>query len=167
MRFVVSIAVLTLLLGGWQFASAHEFTVGKLLVEHPWARASIGPARSGVVYVTLINNGEQPDRLLSASTPVAARAAVHTHINQDGVMKMRPVGVLEVAPGEPTVFEPGGLHIMLMGLKAPLQEGTLFSLFLEFEAAGQVEVLVLVQEAAAMEPENAPASGGHKHGGSS
>ena len=167
MRFVVSIAVLTLVLVGWQFASAHEFTVGKLLIEHPWARASIGPARSGVIYVTLINNGEQPDRLISASTPVAARAAVHTHIIQDGVMKMRPAGVLEVVPGEPTVFEPGGLHIMLMGLKAPLQEGTLFSLFLEFEEAGQVEVLVLVQEAAAMGSEKAPAGGGHKHGGSS
>ena len=167
MRFVVSIAALVFVLAGWHRVAAHEFNVGALLVEHPWARASIGAARSGAVYVTLVNNGDQPDRLIGASTPAAARAAIHTHLVQDSIVRMRPVGAIDIAPGEPTVFEPGGLHIMLTGLKRPLEEGTLFSLVLEFEDAGQVEILVIVQEAAAMEPEEAPTSGGHKHGGAS
>ena len=80
------------------------------------------------------------------------------------VIKMRPVSAIEVAPGEPTVLQPGGLHIMLTGLKAPLVEGSLVTLTLEFEKAGAVEVLVIVQEPAAMVPDKAPA---HKHGGSS
>ena len=165
MRFFVSIAALGFALAGWHRAAAHEFNVGALLIEHPWARASIGPARSGAAYVTLVNNGTQPDRLIAVSTPVAVRVAIHTHLVQDGVVKMRPVSVIEIAPGEPTVFEPGGLHFMLTGLKRPLEEDTLFSLVLEFEDAGQVEILVIVQEAGAMKAEEPPTSGGHKHGG--
>ena len=167
MRIVVSIVVWVLVLGVWHFASAHEFAIGNLLVEHPWARASIGPARSGAIYVTLVNSGAEPDRLISTSTPVAARAAIHTHMIQNGIVRMRPVGAIEVAPSEPTVLEPGGLHIMLTGLKAPLQEGTLFDLILEFEHAGLVEILVFVQEAAALEPDEDPAHGSHTHGGGS
>ena len=147
-------------------AYAHDFTLGDLLVEHPWARASIGPARSGAIYVTLTNNGALPDRLLGASTPVATSARIHMHLMQDNVMKMRPVSAIEIAPGEPTVLQPGGLHIMLTGLKAPLVEGALVTLTLEFEKAGAVEVLVIVQEPAAMVPDKAPVHKTHKHGGS-
>ena len=164
MRMAIFAAVLVFSFSFQLTAYAHELEFGDLLIEHPWARASIGPARSGAIYVTLINNGALPDRLLGASTPVAANARIHMHMMQDNIMKMRPVSAIEVAPGEPTVLQPGGLHIMLTGLNAPLVEGALVTLTLEFEKAGAVDVLVIVQEPAAMVPDKAPV---HKRGGSS
>ena len=125
-------------------AVADDYVIGKLTVGDPWARASAGPAKAGAAYVTITNGGAETDRLIAAATPAAKRAAVHTHMMDRGVMKMRPVEAVEVDPGEPTVFMPGGLHIMLMGLKAPLVEGDTFPLTLTFERSGIVEVRVRV-----------------------
>ncbi len=132
---------------------AHEYHQGGIVVEHPWARASAGKmARAGAVYMVLSNEGAEPDKLIAAATPVAKHASLHTTVMEDDVMKMRPVGALEVAPGAPTVLRPGGLHIMLMGLEKPLEEGTTFPLALTFEKAGTIKVEVVVQAPAAMMP---------------
>ena len=141
-------------------AMAHDYKVGSLEITHPWARASIGQAKAGAVYVVVSNEGIETDRLISASTDVAKKAALHTHKMEDGIMKMRPLKAIEIAPGEPMVLEPGGLHIMLMGLKTPLVEGKSFPLILTFEKAGSIEIDVKIQEATEMAPEK------HKHLGS-
>ncbi len=67
-------------------------------------------------------------------------------------MRMRHVKALEVAPGAPIVLAPGGLHVMLMGLKAPLKEGKAFPLTLSFEKAGTLDIRVEVHEPGAMAP---------------
>lgn len=86
---------------------------------------------------------------MSASTPRAERAEVHTHVNDNGVMRMRKVeGGVAVAPGQTVKFAPGSYHIMLLGLKQPLKAGDRFPLTLSFEKAGQVEVQVVVQDGA-------------------
>ena len=123
---------------------ADETTVGALTIEDAWARASAGPAKAGAAYVTITNGGAETDRLIAVTTPVANKAAVHAHMMDGGVMKMRPVEAVEVNPGEPTVFMPGGLHVMLMGLKAPLMKGDTFPLTLTFEKSGMAEVRVRV-----------------------
>jgi copper(I)-binding protein len=130
--------------------SAHDTKVGDILIQHAWARASIGAAKAGAAYLTLVNHGGAPDRLVSVRTPVAERAGLHSHTMEDGVMKMRPVGAIEVAPGEPTVLGPGGLHIMMMGLKAPLVEGERFPVTLVFERAGEATVHVIIDKATSM-----------------
>ena len=140
-------------------AFAHDFKLGDLMVDHPWARASIGKAKAGAAYLTIVNGGSQADRLIAAETPAAKRAELHTHVMKDGVMKMRQLEAVEVAPGEPTVFQPGGLHVMLMGLKAPLTEGESFPLTLTFEKAGTLEITVKIESAKSMEPAMK-----HKHG---
>jgi copper(I)-binding protein len=91
-----------------------------------------------------MNKGSAPDRLVSVSTPAAKKAELHNHIMEGGLMKMRPVGVVEVTPGDPSVLQPGGLHIMLMGLSQPLVEGNSFPLTLNFERAGSIEVEVMI-----------------------
>lgn len=73
------------------------------------------------------------------------------------MMKMQPVKAVEVSPGKPTVMKPGGLHVMLMGLKSPLKEGTVFPLILTFEKVGVIEVRVMVMKVGSM--------GHDKHGG--
>ncbi len=138
-------------------AAAHDFTVGDLAVSHPWARASAGRVKNGAAFMALANNGQATDRLVKISTPVAMKASLHLSVMEDGLMHMRPVEAVEVKPGEPTVLKPGGLHVMLMGLKAPLKKGETFPLSLTFEKAGSVDVAVEVQGPGAMAP-------GHEHG---
>ncbi len=132
-------------------AAAADYTLGDLAIHKPWARASIGQAQAGAAYVTVMNKGSLPDRLIAVEGEVANRVELHTHMLEDGVMKMRPVKAIEVAPGEPAVLKPGGLHIMLLGLKAPLVKGQSFPLTLVFEKAGRVEIEVPIGEATAME----------------
>jgi len=137
-------------------ATAHDYKLGDLKIEHPWARASIGVAKAGAAYLVVINAGKETDRLVAAASPVAETVQIHTHLIEDGVAKMRRVMAVEVEPGEPAVLQPGGLHVMLMGLKAPLVEGEVFPLTLTFERAGEIEIEVMI---------NAPAAGGNgEHG---
>ncbi len=147
------VAVLTL-------AAPRPAWAGDVRVEQAWARATPGKSRNGAAYITISNHGASADRLVAAATPAAKRAEVHTHLMAGGIMRMRPAGAIEVKPGEPVVFRPGGLHLMLMGLAAPLKEGETFPLTLTFERAGPVEVQVTVRGVGAMGP-----GGGHmKHG---
>lgn len=139
-------------------ALAHDYTFGALSIGHPWARASAGPARNGAAFLVIENAGPA-DRLLSVSAEVSERVELHTHLMEGDVMKMRRVDAVEV-PGQGTAaLRPGGLHIMLMGLKQPLQEGERFPLTLTFETAGEVTVEVAVEGVASMGPE-----GGMDHG---
>ena len=128
-------------------ALAHEFKLGDLMIDRPWARASIGQAPNGAAYMSIMTKGSETDRLLAVESDVAKRVELHNHMMEDGVMKMRQVEAIEVAPGEPTVLRPGGLHVMMMGLKSPLVEGESFSMTLVFEKAGRVEVEVDIESA--------------------
>lgn len=133
--------------------AAHETDAGVLRIDHAWARATAGMAKVGAAYLTVINDGAEMDRLVGAATPVAAKAQLHTVVMEGGVMSMRPVDAVEVHPGEPVVLRPGGIHVMLMGLKEPLTEGETFLLLLTFEHGGPVEVEITVQKAGSMGPE--------------
>jgi hypothetical protein len=131
---------------GW----ANDYKAGDISISHPWARASAGKAKAGAAYITITNNGTHVDRLIKMATPVAKKASLHTHKVEGDIMRMRPVKAVEVNPGEPTVMKPGGLHVMLMGLKAPLKEGAAFPLTLTFEKAGAIEVRVMVMKVGSM-----------------
>lgn len=132
----------------------------EIAVSSPWARASAPNAPNGACYLEIANTGREPDRLVSAASPAAAKVELHTHLMDNGVMKMRPVEAFEVAPGEPQVLRPGGNHIMLMGLKEQLKPGARFPVTLTFARAGAVTVEVPVQEAGAMA---APGAHGMPH----
>lgn len=118
-------------------------------VRQPFARASIGQATSGVVYLRLVNHAATPDRLTGATTAAAARADLHVTEEGGGVVKMRRLESLDIAAGGEFGFEPGGAHIMLTGLTAPLREGDNFALTLQFETGGPVTVEVPVRSVAA------------------
>ncbi len=126
-------------------AIAHDYKVGAISIDHPWARASMGMAKAGAAYMVLTNDGSAPDRLVSASAEVSETVELHTHLMEDGVMRMRQVQAIEVAPGAPSVLEPGGLHVMLIGLKEPLTAGESFPMTLTFEQAGEITVEVAVE----------------------
>ena len=123
-----------------------------VVVEKAWARATPGESRTGGVFMTLVEKGTAPDKLVRAATPLAGKVELHTSTTEDGIMKMRPVTAITVEPGKPTELKPGGYHVMLMDLKQPLKEGDSFPLTLSFEKAGEVAVTVKVEKAGAMTP---------------
>ncbi|MGF1592619.1 MAG: copper chaperone PCu(A)C [Kiloniellaceae bacterium] len=131
-------------------ATAHEYQLGDLTIGHPWARASAGLARNGAAYLTLHNAGATGDRLVAASSDVAEHIELHTHLMEGDVMKMRRVEAIEVPAGGDVALQPSGLHIMLIGLKAPLVEGERFALTLRFAEAGEIAVEFAVEAVGGM-----------------
>jgi copper(I)-binding protein len=131
-------------------ARAHA---NEISVTGAYARASASPAaKAGAAYFTVVNQGREPDRIIAASADVAENAMLHESAVEDGVATMRHVGSLEVPPGTEVALAPGGLHVMLAGLKKPLQLGERFTLTLTFERAGSLAVDVPVAGVAANAP---------------
>ena len=135
--------------------SAAEFKLGKLTVKTPWSRATPGSARSGVVYLTIANQSDAPDKLVSISTSAAKRAEIHRTQVKGGMMTMQPFGSLTLRPGSSELLRPGGLHVMLTGLKAPLKRGGTFDMTLKFEKAGPLTVKVSIEKIGTRAPAKA------------
>lgn len=120
-------------------------TANDVTASKPWSRAMPISAPNGAVYFELANKGKVADKLVSASSPRAQKAELHTHVDDNGVMRMRAVaGGIAVPAGSTVKFAPGGLHVMLMGLKTPFKTGEKYPLTLNFEKAGPVKVEVVV-----------------------
>jgi copper(I)-binding protein len=137
-------------------ARAHDVTAGDLAIVNPWTRAA-GANANGAAFMRLRNTGAQPDRLISASTPIARVVELHSMIRDGDVMRMRPVTDIAVAPGQTVELRPGGFHVMLIGLTGPMPQGGRVPLTLRFERAGEVQVELTVEAAGAR------GSGGHQH----
>jgi len=141
-------------------ASAEEVKAGDLVISQAWSRATPGGARVGAGYLTIENKGSVPDRLVAISGDVAGKIEVHEMATTNGVMTMRPLDKgLTIDPGKTVTLAPGGYHLMLTGLKAPLKQGDKVPLTLEFEKAGKVAVTLDVQGVGAKGP------GGDSSGG--
>jgi copper(I)-binding protein len=108
------------------------------------ARAPASPPGVGVGAAYFTIESQQADRVLSAHSPVAERVEIHESVATDGMMSMRHVETLSLAAGQPQVLAPGGMHVMLMGLRAPLVAGDTFALTLQLERAGEVTIDVQV-----------------------
>jgi len=112
-------------------------------IERAWARPTVGHA-PGAVYVTIENKGRSPDRLTAASADNAAMAMVHQNEVVDGVARMRMAGEINIPAADRITMVPGGTHIMLEGLRAPLKAGDRFDLVLRFRESGDKAVKVTV-----------------------
>jgi len=135
-------------------------TIGDLRLAAPWARATAPAAMNGAAFLTL-DNGGATDRLVAATADVSRVVELHTHVREGEVMRMRKVDAIEVTGGTTTRLEPGGLHIMLIGLHKPLAEGQRFPLTLTFANAGNVVVDVTVKAIGATDPGSQGGHGGH------
>jgi copper(I)-binding protein len=102
--------------------------------------------------MTIRNSGERPDALMSATTPTAKTAQLHVSTEEGGVMKMRPIDALEIAPAASVRLEPGHYHIMLLGLSEPLRPGSHFPLVLTFRNGGELSIMVDVLKAGSKGP---------------
>jgi copper(I)-binding protein len=133
-------------------------------IESSFARASASPAvKSGAAYLVISNHGDQDDRLIGASGDVAKRIELHTHKIQDGAMVMTEIeGGVVIEKGKSVTFQPGGDHIMFMGLSAPLVEGEEIPLTLIFEEAGEIMIHIPILGIGAM-GDHSHSHGTHTH----
>ena len=125
---------------------AHDFTVGDLQIIHPAAGATVPTAQAGAGYFQIVNNGNQPDRLI-AVTADFPRVMMHTTWMDGDIARMVHLDAVDIPAGETVTFAPGGLHVMFMGLNGdPFEVGETFDAVLVFENAGEVPVVFHVED---------------------
>lgn len=125
-------------------------------VSDAWAAATMPGAQVGAAYLSLANTGTSAVTLVSVTSPASASVEIHTMSMDGGVMRMRPVsGGVTIPPGETVALTPGGMHLMLMGLRQPLTDGSTITLNLTFKGASAQSVQLPVRSRAA--------SGHHHH----
>lgn len=145
------VAILVLLEAGMVPAAVGAARATPIEVAGAWIR----PAQAGMNgagYMTLVNRGRLADRLIGASSPAAAQVSLHRSLEIGGVMTMRAVPVLDLGRGARVSFAPGGLHLMLEGLRRPLLPGQSVPVSLIFARAGRVRVTLIVRVGAPAMP---------------
>lgn len=133
--------------------SAQDYRLGALVIGHPWACATPRDAPGGGAYLTIRNTGTEPDRLVSARSPASGLVRVHEIRKEGDFLRNRELEKpLEIPPGGTVTMAPGGLHLLMMGLKEPLQKDTRVPLTLVFEKAGKINVEMTVEGMDALQP---------------
>jgi copper(I)-binding protein len=123
---------------------AADYRAGNLVVAQPWSPATPPVASVGAVYFSITNGGPKADLLLSVTSPVAREIEIHQSREVQGSIRMREVASVECPPGATVKISPGGLHVMLLGLRGPLVAGMTFPASLHFRDAGVMTVQVVV-----------------------
>ena len=138
-------------------AAAASAEDASIRIKDAWARATPAGAKVAAGYLTIVNEGAEPDRLLSADAPFAGAAEIHQTRMADGVMKMRrATDGVAVPPKGTVVLAPSSYHLMFTRLSEALQESDSVHGTLNFERAGKVEVTCQVLVLGAKGPQPAP-----------
>jgi len=115
-------------------------------VENPYVRLVPPSAQTTGAFMVIRNNGDKDVKVLKADNPVSKVTELHTHLNEGGVMKMRQVPAIDIKAKGEAVLQPGGLHVMLIDLKAPLKEGDVVPITLNFDDGSSKKVEAKVQK---------------------
>lgn len=143
-------------------ARAHDYRVGSLHIDHPWAVATPNGAKVGAGYLKITNEGTEPDRLVALTSPASRKVTLHGSVREGDVVKMRTLEKgIEIKPGETVELKPDGAHIMFEGLRAPLLEAGRVQATLVFEKAGSIDVDYAIEPMGTKAAPRAP--GAHSH----
>ena len=115
-------------------------------IEQAWARETPPGITNGAVYFIVNNPTNTLERLIGVASDAADRVELHTHTEDNGVVKMRLIDAVAVPKYGMAMLEPGGDHLMLLDLSQPLKEGETIQLELEFEKAGTIRIDVPVKK---------------------
>jgi hypothetical protein len=117
-----------------------------LTVQEAWAY----PAQensNGAIYFRIVNQSDQEDVLIGAATEISAQVEIHqSRMDSSGTMTMEHQPHVSIPAGGTVAFEPGGLHVMLIGIQKELKAGDQIPLQLTFENAGEISVMVAIRE---------------------
>ena len=146
-------AILLTAVAAISFARSAEVETGGISITAAWARATPPGGKVGAAYISIENRSDTEERLVAAASPAAGSVSAHETLDEDGIAKMRPLPSLSVAPGATLEMKPGGIHLMLAGLAAPLREGERIAVTLQFKDAGSLTVPVEVMPIGSAGPE--------------
>ena len=146
--------------------AAQDFKLGGITVTAPWTRATPGGAKVAGAFLEIRAEPGVEDKLIAVKSPAASVVEIHDHVNEGGVMKMRRLEALPIKGTQAVVLKPGGLHMMLMDLKAPLKEGDVVAFTLVFEKAGELQIEAPVAKIGAMSATDVPGYGAGSGSGS-
>ena len=134
-----------ILLAALLLASCSKSGTPDLRISDAWARETVAGQTATAAYMTIDNRGAGDDRLISVEATAPAKAMLHASESSGGISRMREMGAGLALPAGTTVqLKPGGSHVMITGLGAPLQAGEVMKLRLRFEKSGPHEVDVSV-----------------------
>jgi len=148
----LSLLAASLLFSVGAFAGAAD-TVS---VQDAYVRLAPPNAPATGAFMVIKNNGAKDVKVLKADNPASKVTELHTHLNEGGVMKMRPVPAIDIKSKSEAVLKPGGLHVMLIDLKAPMKEGDVVPITLNFDDGSSKTV-----DAKVVKPTAAPAPMDH------
>lgn len=114
-------------------------------IDQPWSRATPPGAKTAAGYMVLQNKAAAPDRLVSVTSPAAARVETHVTLRDGDVMRMREVQGYDLPAGGRVELKPNGNHLMFVGIRQPFKEGDRIPATLRFEKAGELRVEFRVQ----------------------
>lgn len=128
---------------------AQDAAAEGLEIKGGFLRASPMASGTGAGFLTIHSTGPA-DRLIAFASPACTTPELHTHINDNGIMRMRQVPAIDIPAGGDAVLQPGGLHLMCIDLTAKLEPGQMVPVTLVFEKAGEVAVTLPVKAMGAM-----------------
>lgn len=120
-------------------------------VSAPYARAVPEMMKNSAIFLSLTNTGTADQAIVAASSPAADVVELHTHVKDGDVMRMRKIDQIDIKAGETTVLEPGGLHIMLLGLTGPLSPGAEVDLEMRFSDGTTKNIVAPVKSVQGMQ----------------
>ena len=139
-KFILSLVLVLGVLG-------NSFAESELYIKDSWVRGTPPGTDITALYMTIKNEGSEDDVLVGVSSDIAKAAEIHeTVVDDQGVAKMNMLQSIEVPSGNSVELKPGGVHVMLIGIKAPLKSGEKVKVDLEFKGAGTVETEAMVMK---------------------
>lgn len=143
MTRLISLGFATLLAGSSLVAQAADIGIND-----PYARAVPPGQPNSAVFMTLTNHGKVDRALVGAESDAAATVELHTHVAEQGMMVMRRIERIALPTGKPVALKPGGLHVMLIGLRRTLEPGAEVALTLVYDDGSKASVVAPVRQIA-------------------
>ena len=143
-----SLLLVSLMVSAGALAAAADMVT----VDEPYVRLAPPNAPATGAFMVIKNAGDKDVKVVKADNPASKVTELHTHLNENGVMKMRPVAAIEVKSKGEAVLKPGGLHVMMINLNAPMKEGDVVPITLTFDdgSSKKVDAKVVKPMAAGM-----------------
>lgn len=139
--------VLVLMVLAAALAGCADGSASELAVQDAWVRPSPLATGNGAAYMVIRNNTQADDALIAAASDAADAVEIHESVEMEGdMMSMQPVERIDVPAGGTATLEPGGYHVMLIGLHDQLREGDTVTLTLTFETYGEMTIEAPVRE---------------------
>lgn len=111
-----------------------------LTIEDAYVRATPPHTANSAAFMQIHNSSDTAIELVSASSDIAERVELHSHIMSDGMMKMRQVESIMIDANASAELRPGSFHVMFLGLKSPLSEGNTINLKLYFNNGDEIVI---------------------------